>query len=49
MIGSVADIIVTEIAKTYYNLSFLEYLKFGFISTLAVLVVGISIINFIMS
>ena len=49
LIGSVANVIVAESAKNYSNLNFLEYLKFGFISTLAVLVVGTSISSFIMS
>jgi Na+/H+ antiporter NhaD/arsenite permease-like protein len=49
LIGSVANIIVAESAKKYYDLGFLEYLKFGFISTVAVLVVGVSTIYLIMN
>lgn len=44
LIGSVANIIVAERAKQYYCLGFWEYLRFGFISTLVVLVVGVLIL-----
>ncbi|MBF0226244.1 MAG: anion transporter [Desulfobacterales bacterium] len=43
LIGSVANIIVAERAKAYYTLNFWEYLKFGFISTLLVMVAGVSV------
>lgn len=49
LIGSVANIIVAESAKNYYDLNFLEYLKFGLVSTIAVLVAGVSIIFLIMA
>jgi Na+/H+ antiporter NhaD/arsenite permease-like protein len=48
LIGSVANIIVAESAKKYYDLTFLEYLKFGLISTIAVLFAGVGIIYLIM-
>jgi Na+/H+ antiporter NhaD/arsenite permease-like protein len=45
LIGSVANIIVAESAKKYYELSFLEYLKFGLVSTIVVLIADVSIIR----
>jgi len=47
LIGSVANIIVAESAKKHYDLTFIEYLKFGLVSTVVVLAAGISIIYFI--
>jgi Na+/H+ antiporter NhaD/arsenite permease-like protein len=49
LIGSVANIIVAESAKKHYDLTFLEYLKFGLISTIAVLIAGVGIIYLIMA
>jgi Na+/H+ antiporter NhaD/arsenite permease-like protein len=49
LIGSVANIIVAESAKKYYELSFLEYLKFGLVSTVVVLLAGVSIIYLLMT
>ena len=48
LIGSVANIIVAESAKKFYDLNFMEYLKFGFVSTIVNLIAGVSIIYFIM-
>lgn len=45
LIGSVANIIVAETARDNYNLGFGEYLRFGAISTAAVLVAGIALIR----
>lgn len=44
LIGSVANIIVAERARDYYDLGFWEYLRFGFISTLVTLSIGIPVI-----
>jgi Na+/H+ antiporter NhaD/arsenite permease-like protein len=44
LVGSVANIIVAEGAKDHYTLGFMEYLKFGLVSTLLVIVVGIPVI-----
>ena len=48
LIGSVANLIVAEKAKTCanYNLTFLEYLKFGLPSTILVLFTGLPIVYF---
>lgn len=48
LIGSVANLIVMEKARhlTNYRLSFWEYLKFGFCSTLLVLFIGLPIVYF---
>ena len=48
LIGSVANLIVAEKARNTigYRLTFLEYFKFGFISTLVVLFSGLPIIYF---
>jgi len=45
LIGSVANIIVAEGAKSHYELGFFEYLRFGFVSTLLVLAVGVTVIR----
>jgi Na+/H+ antiporter NhaD/arsenite permease-like protein len=44
ILGSVANIIVAERAKKVYALGFVEYLRFGFISTALVLLGGVPII-----
>lgn len=44
LIGSVANIIVAEGAKDHHTLGFLEYLRFGAVSTLAVLATGVPVI-----
>jgi Na+/H+ antiporter NhaD/arsenite permease-like protein len=49
LIGSVANIIVAEGAKTHYDLTFIEYLKFDLISTLAVLLAWVCIIYLMMA
>jgi Na+/H+ antiporter NhaD/arsenite permease-like protein len=41
LIGSVANIIVAEGAREHYTLGFFEYLRFGAVSTLLVLAVGV--------
>ena len=48
LIGSVANLIVAEKAKTCanYNLTFLEYLKFGLPSTILVLFTGLPVVYF---
>lgn len=48
LIGSIANLIVAEKARNIsnYRLGFFEYLKFGFFSTLLVLIAGIPIIYF---
>ncbi len=48
LIGSVANLIVAEKAKSCanYSLTFLEYLKFGLISTVVVLFAGLPIVFF---
>ena len=45
LVGSVANLIVVERAKKYYVLSFWEYFRFGFGTTLVVAVLGIAIIK----
>lgn len=44
LVGSVANIIVAERARDSYELGFLEYLRFGVVSTLAVLLVGVPLL-----
>ena len=48
LIGSIANLIVAEKARscTGYNLTFFNYLKFGFVSTLIVLFTGLPIVYF---
>ena len=48
LIGSVANLIVAEKAKTCanYNLTFLQYLKFGLPSTMLVLFTGLPVVYF---
>lgn len=44
LIGSVANIIVAEGAKDHHTLGFVEYLRFGAVSTLLVLATGVPVI-----
>lgn len=44
LVGSVANIIVAERAKETYRLGYLEYLKFGVVSTILSLAVGVPLI-----
>lgn len=44
LIGSVANIIVAEGAKEHYTLGFVEYLRFGLVSTLLVLAAGLPVL-----
>jgi Na+/H+ antiporter NhaD/arsenite permease-like protein len=44
LIGSVANIIVAEGAKSRYTLGFFEYLRFGLVSTLLVLAAGVTVL-----
>lgn len=44
LIGSVANIIVAEGAKDHYALGFVEYLRFGLVSTLLVLAAGVPVV-----
>lgn len=44
LLGSVANIIVAEQAKDHHPLGFFEYLRFGFVSTLVVLAIGIPLV-----
>jgi len=48
LLGSVANIIVAERAKDHYTLGFFEYLRFGMVSTLVVLIAGVAVIYLIM-
>lgn len=49
LVGSAANIIVCEKARCEprisYNLSFLEHLKYGFLSTLVIIIVGLPCVN----
>jgi len=49
LLGSVANIIVAERARDHYALGFFEYLRFGVVSTVVVLVAGVSLIFLIMA
>lgn len=44
LIGSVANIIVAEGAKDHHTLGFMEYLRFGAVSTVCVLAAGVPVI-----
>lgn len=44
LVGSVANLIVVERAKDHYDLGFLEYLRFGVISTLLTLAAGVPLV-----
>jgi Na+/H+ antiporter NhaD/arsenite permease-like protein len=46
LLGSVANIIVAEQAKAEYELGFFEYLRFGLVSTLACLAIGVPLVVF---
>lgn len=47
LVGSVANIIVSEAARDHYELGFREYLRFGAISTVAVLAAGVPVLYFL--
>ena len=47
LVGSVANIIVAEGAREHDTLGFWEYLRFGALSTLLVLLVGVATIRLI--
>jgi Na+/H+ antiporter NhaD/arsenite permease-like protein len=44
LLGSVANLIVAERARAHYDLGFWEYARFGVVSTLAVLALGIPVV-----
>jgi Na+/H+ antiporter NhaD/arsenite permease-like protein len=44
LIGSVANLIVVERAREHYELGFIEYLRFGAVSTVLVLAAGVPLI-----
>lgn len=44
LLGSVANLIVAERARQHYELGFVEYLRFGLLSTLLVLAVGVPVV-----
>jgi Na+/H+ antiporter NhaD/arsenite permease-like protein len=44
LLGSVANLIVAERARGHYELGFVEYLRFGLVSTLLVLLVGVPVV-----
>ena len=44
LIGSVANLIVAERAHPHHDLGFVEYLRFGAVSTLAVLLAGVPVV-----
>jgi Na+/H+ antiporter NhaD/arsenite permease-like protein len=44
LIGSVANIIVAERARDHYRLGFFEYLRFGLVSTVLVMIAGVTMI-----
>ncbi|MFM2420043.1 MAG: hypothetical protein RL385_4766 [Pseudomonadota bacterium] len=44
LLGSVANLIVAERARDHHHLGFWEYARFGLVSTLAVLAVGVPIV-----
>jgi Na+/H+ antiporter NhaD/arsenite permease-like protein len=44
LIGSVANIIVAERARDHYRLGFFEYLRFGLVSTVLVMIAGVATI-----
>jgi len=45
LVGSVANLIVAERSKAYYDFSFFRHIKFGVPVTLAQLVVGVPAIS----
>ena len=44
LVGSVANIIVAEGARAHYHLGFVEYLRFGAVSTLITLSIGVPLL-----
>lgn len=48
LIGSVANIIVAEGAKSRYTLGFFEYLRFGLVSTILVLAAGVTLLRLLL-
>lgn len=44
LVGSVANIIVAEGARDHYHLGFMEYLRFGALSTLLTLAIGVPLL-----
>jgi len=44
LLGSVANIIVAERAREEYDLSFGEYFRYGAVSTIIIMTIGIGII-----
>lgn len=44
LVGSVANLIVAEKARTHYTLGFIEFLRFGLVSTLLSLLVGVPLL-----
>lgn len=44
LVGSVANLIVAERAKSHYELGFLEHLRFGLVSSVLVLVAGVPLV-----
>jgi len=49
LLGSVANIIVAERARDHYALGFFEYLRFGVVSTILVLLAGVTVITLLMT
>jgi Na+/H+ antiporter NhaD/arsenite permease-like protein len=49
LIGSVANIIVAERARDHYRLGFFEYLRFGLVSTVLVMIAGVATIVYFRS
>ena len=49
LLGSVANIIVAETARDHYTLGFFEYLRFGMVSTILVLLAGVTVITLLMA
>jgi len=49
ILGSVANIIVAERAREHYTLGFFEYLRFGLVSTILVLLAGVTVITLLMA
>jgi Na+/H+ antiporter NhaD/arsenite permease-like protein len=44
LVGSVANLIVAEKARSHYALGFMEYLRFGVLSTLLSLLIGVPLL-----
>lgn len=49
LLGSVANIIVAERARDHYALGFMEYLWFGLVSTVLVMVAGVTVLWVLMT